>query len=282
MVAGQTAYEVGAPVNAAPISIAIDGLTKAFGGVVAVQDVTLHHDTGGVIGLIGPNGAGKTTLFNMISGAVIPTSGRIVLDGQDVTGRRPDQMNRAGVARTFQNLQIFHSLTVLENVLVARERHLGVGALRAMLRLGRRAAKEHHTLAMRLLEDVGVAEHADDPAASLPYGLQRRVEIARALASEPRILLLDEPLAGLSRAESSDLTALMRAVARTGVTVILVEHDVSAVLDVSDVVVVLNLGKVLAQGPPDLIRSDADVRAAYLGDSLHEAPEQETTRRAAP
>lgn len=181
------------------------------------------------------------------------------------------------MARTFQNLQIFSSLTVLENVLVARERHLGVGSIRAMLRLGRRAAEEHRDLAMRLLADVGVEEYADDPAASLPYGLQRRVEIARALASEPRLVLLDEPLAGPSRAESADLTALMRTVADTGVTVLLVEHDVSAVLGVSDRVIVLNLGEVLADATPDEVRADPRVQAAYLGDSLDGIPQPKST-----
>jgi ABC-type branched-subunit amino acid transport system ATPase component len=256
----------------APISLEVSALTKAFGGVKAVDAVSLTHSTGGVIGLIGPNGAGKTTLFNMLSGAVRPTSGSVSLDGVDVTGLRPDRMNRAGVARTFQNLQVFGSLTVLENVLVARERFLRRGAVSAMLGLRgeRRAEEEHAVAAAELLARVGVASRASEPVASLPYGLQRRVEVARALASQPRLLLLDEPLAGLSRAESADLTALMRDVAATGVTVLLVEHDVAAVMSVSDRVVVLNHGQLLADGTAAAVQADPRVRAAYLGEELEE------------
>ncbi|MDQ3382325.1 MAG: ABC transporter ATP-binding protein [Actinomycetota bacterium] len=252
-----------------PISLRVDALTKRFGGVSAVREVTFAHASGGVIGLIGPNGAGKTTVFNMMSGAVAPTSGRLELDGRDVTGLRPDRMNRAGVSRTFQNLQVFGSLTVLENVLVAREQFVRSGALRAMLGLGRRGfEQEHSARALELLEMVRVDEHADTLATSLPYGLQRRVEIARALASEPRLLLLDEPLAGLSRAESADLTTLMQQVAGTGVTVLLVEHDVASVMEVSDRVLVLDVGELLADGTAEQVQRDERVRAAYLGESL--------------
>jgi len=260
----------------APIAIELDRLTKVFGGVTAVKDVTVRHDSGGVVGLIGPNGAGKTTLFNMVSGAIAPTSGTSRLDGRDVTGLRPDRMNHAGVARTFQNLQVFGSLTVEENVLVARERFLRAGALRSML--GRRAAEgEHRAVARELLARVGMGEHARENVAALPYGMQRRVEIARALASEPRLLLLDEPLAGLSRAESRDLTDLMREVADSGVTVLLVEHDVAAVMGVSDRVLVLNVGELLADGPAEVVQRDERVRAAYLGETLEELRAEEGT-----
>lgn len=258
-----------------PIVIQISGLTKTFGGVTAVKDVTVRHDTGGVVGLIGPNGAGKTTLFNMVSGAITPTRGTIHLDGKDVTGLRPDRMNRAGVARTFQNLQVFGSLTVEENVLVAREQFMRAGALRSMLGL-RSSEDEHRSRARELLDRVGMQARASAMVTSLSYGMQRRVEIARALASEPRLLLLDEPLAGLSRAESTDLTDLMRAVAETGVTVLLVEHDVAAVMDVSDRVLVLNLGELLADGPAQAVRQDERVRAAYLGETLDEHAEDGT------
>ncbi len=260
-----------------PISVDIEHLTKSFGGVTAVKDVAVHHDRGGVVGLIGPNGAGKTTLFNMISGAVAPTSGSIRLAGKVVTGLRPDLMNRAGVARTFQNLQVFGSLSVEENVLVARERFVSAGALRSML--GRRGAEqEHRARARALLDTVAMGRHAGDPVSALSYGMQRRVEIARALASEPRLLLLDEPLAGLSRAESADLTTLMRSVAETGVTVLLVEHDVATVMDVSDRVIVLNVGEVLADGPAQEVRQDERVRAAYLGETLDELRAEEGRR----
>jgi ABC-type branched-subunit amino acid transport system ATPase component len=168
---------------------------------------------------------------------------------------------------------------VLENVLVARERFVRSGALRAMFRSGRHGAEEKHVArALELLRMVRVDEHAGDPVTSLPYGLQRRVEIARALASEPRLLLLDEPLAGLSRAESHDLTELMRTVAETGVTVLLVEHDVAAVMGVSDRVLVLNVGELLADGPADEVRRDERVRAAYLGESMDDVPARETAQ----
>lgn len=260
-----------------PISIEIEDLTKTFGGVTAVKDVTVHHDSGGVVGLIGPNGAGKTTLFNMVSGAIAPTSGSIRMAGQDVTGLRPDRMNRAGVGRTFQNLQVFGSLTVEENVLVARERFLRAGALRSMLG-GRGGEDAHRSRARELLDQVGMGAHAGQMVTSLSYGMQRRVEFARALASEPRLLLLDEPLAGLSRAESTDLTALMRSVAETGVTVLLVEHDVAAVMDVSDRVLVLNVGELLADGTAAEVQHDERVRAAYLGETLDELRAEEGTR----
>ncbi len=249
------------------IHLQVDRLTKRFGGVTAIEDVSLSHDSGGVLGLIGPNGAGKTTLFNMLSGAVVPTSGRVELDGRDVTGLRPDRMSAAGVARTFQNLQVFPSLTVLENVQVARQRLARHGLARALVGRDTAYQRPHAEAAADLLEATGIAEHASALVGSLSYGLQRRVEIARALAGEPRLLLLDEPLAGLSRAESGDLTALMRQVADRGITVLLVEHDVAAVMEVSDRVVVLNLGSVLADGTAAQVRADDRVRAAYLGES---------------
>jgi ABC-type branched-subunit amino acid transport system ATPase component len=248
------------------IRLEIEHLTKQFGGVTAVDDVSLTHDQGGVLGLIGPNGAGKTTLFNMLSGAVVPTSGTVRLDGREVTGLRPDRMSRAGVARTFQNLQVFESLTVLENVQVARQPMVRHGLARALVGRDRAHQRPHRQVALELLEATGVADQADELVGNLPYGLQRRVEIARALAGEPRLLLLDEPLAGLSRAESADLTLLMREVADRGVTVLLVEHDVAAVMEVSDRVVVLNLGALLADGTATQVRNDQHVRAAYLGE----------------
>jgi len=255
-----------------PVRLRLVGLTKTFGGVTAVDHLDLEHDSGGILGLIGPNGAGKTTVFNMLSGAIAPTEGRVELDGRDVTGLRPDLLNRLGVARTFQNLQVFGSLSVLDNVLVPRERFVRGGALSAMLAPGRarRTERGQEDLARALLGRVGLADLVGSPAASLPYGLQRRVEVARALASEPRLLLLDEPLAGLSRAESADLAALMRAVAADGVTVLLVEHDVSTVLTVSDRIVVLDHGQLLADGSAAEIQSDPRVRAAYLGEDLEQ------------
>jgi ABC-type branched-subunit amino acid transport system ATPase component len=219
-----------------------------------VEHLTLCHDAGGVLGLIGPNGAGKTTLLNVLSGTVRPTGGEVRLDGRRVGGMRPDRLARAGVERTFQHLETFGSLSVLEKVLVpleARNRFAPTARLRSE--------------AATLLTGVGLAGLLDVPVSTLPLGTQRRVEVARALAGRPRLLLLDEPLAGLSRAERDELAALVRRVADAGVTVVLVEHDVAAVMRTSDRVVVLDHGRLLADGQPAQVQADERVRGAYLG-----------------
>jgi branched-chain amino acid transport system ATP-binding protein len=234
--------------------VELDQLTVGFGGVRAVEHLTLCHDAGGVLGLIGPNGAGKTTLLNVLSGTVRPTGGEVRLDGRRVGGMRPDRLARAGVRRTFQHLETFGSLSVLENVLVpmeARNRFTPTARLRSE--------------AATLLAGVGLAGLLDVPVSTLPLSTQRRVEVARALAGRPRLLLLDEPLAGLSRAERDELTALVRRVADAGVTVVLVEHDVAAVMRTSDRVVVLDHGRLLADGSPAQVQADERVRGAYLG-----------------
>jgi len=243
-------------------------LVMRFGGVTAVDGLTLRHDSGGIVGLIGPNGAGKTTVLNLLSGALRPSAGRITLDGRRLHRRRPDRIARLGVARTFQNLQTFASLTVRENVLVPLAARAATKPLFGVLALltGRDAAA-HRDQADELLSGVGLLELADQRAGSLPYGLQRRLEVARALAGDPRLLLLDEPLAGLSRAESAELTTLFTRVASRGVTVLLVEHDVASVLEVSGRVIVLDHGALLADGTPDEVVADPAVRAAYLGEA---------------
>ncbi|HEY3502899.1 MAG TPA: ABC transporter ATP-binding protein [Actinocatenispora sp.] len=246
----------------------VAGATVRYGGVAAVDDLSFRHEDGGVIGLIGPNGAGKTTLLNVLSGAVRLSSGRFGLDGRDLTDRRPHQIARLGITRTFQNLQVFGSLSVLDNVLLPRVTRGWGTAVADMVRLPhahRRIAAER-SVAAELLDRVGIAEYADTPAGSLAYGLQRRVEIARALAGDPALVLLDEPLAGLSRSESADLTDLFTKVASEGVTVLLVEHDVASVLAVSGRVLVLDHGRLLADGTPETVAADPDVRAAYLGE----------------
>ena len=257
-----------------PVEVVLERVTKRFGGVTAVDEVSVRHDAGGVLGLIGPNGAGKTTLFNILSGVTEPTSGRILLNGDVITGERPDRIARRGVARTFQNLQVFGSLTVLDNVTVAAAAADGGGGLwRTLLPVpsgrttsGRATGRTHEDEARTLLGRVGVAHLAGTTVTNLPYGLQRRVEIARALATRPRLLLLDEPLAGLSRAESADLARLFRDLVQSDLTVILVEHDVATVMQVSDRVVVLDHGTLLADGTPTTVQSDPRVRAAYLGE----------------
>ncbi|MET7751648.1 ABC transporter ATP-binding protein [Micromonospora sp. NPDC005367] len=246
------------------------GLTVRFGGVSALDDVSLRHDSGGVVGLIGANGAGKTTLLNVLSGVVSPTRGGVLLDGRELTGRPAYRIARAGVARTYQNLQVFHSLSVLDNVLVPRlasQRWIGPAAMLG-LPMARREERRHREYAADLLAEVGLAGRETQPAGSLPYGLQRRLEIARALAGGPRLLLLDEPLAGLARGEGADLVELVSSLAGRGITVLLVEHDVASVLQVSDRLVVLDHGTLLADGDPSTVVDDPAVRAAYLGEEV--------------
>ncbi|WP_433558399.1 ABC transporter ATP-binding protein [Pseudonocardia xinjiangensis] len=250
-----------APERLEAVEIEVTHATVQFGGVRAVDDVTLRHNTGGVLGLIGPNGAGKTTLLNALAGVTRLRSGSIRLHGTDITRRAPEQISRLGVARTFQNLQVFGSLSVLDNVLVPR------WVRRRSHRSGPRDKAAERRAALAVLERVGIAEHADRLAGTLAYGLQRRVELARALAAEPALLLLDEPLAGLSRVEGARAARLFTELAEDGITVVLVEHDVSSVLAVSGRIVVLDRGAVLATGTPDEVVADPAVRHAYLGDS---------------
>ncbi|KAF2775130.1 ABC transporter ATP-binding protein [Streptomyces sp. OM5714] len=248
----------------------VAGATVRYGGVTAVDDFTLSHSGGGVIGLIGPNGAGKTTLLNALSGVVPLTSGTVRVNGHDLTGAGPVRTARAGVTRTFQNLQVFGSLTVLQNVMLPRTGRSMRRSLGHVLGLPapRRGIAAHRRAALGLLERVGMSPYAHRAAGSLAYGLQRRVEIARALAGDPAVLLLDEPLAGLARAESTGLTRLFAEIAAEGVTVLLVEHDVAAVFAVSDRVLVLDRGRLLADGTPEHVAADPAVRTAYLGDEL--------------
>ncbi|MGH3663837.1 MAG: ABC transporter ATP-binding protein [Micromonosporaceae bacterium] len=249
----------------------ISDLTVRFGGVRAVDGLTFSHARGGVLGLIGPNGAGKTTVVNVMSGAVRPTSGAVTLNGRRISGRRPDRISRAGVARTFQNLATFTSLSALENVLVALEAKAAAKPVTGLVApvLQRKNLRSH---ARELLDRVGMSGHADTLVDSLPYGARRRVEVARALATQPRLVMLDEPLAGLSRAESDDLANVIRSVAESGVTVLLVEHDMVAVMRISDWVAVLDRGQLLAEGEPSDIQSDERVRIAYLGEELGHDP----------
>ena len=247
--------------------LAVRGLTRNFGGLVAVDAVTFDIAAGAVHSIIGPNGAGKTTLFNLITGIYRPTQGRVHLAGVDATGLAPSALARRGLSRTFQNLQLFFNMTALENVMVGAHLHSETGLARSLFRLGGldRRDREIAAEARRLMADVGLESHIDAEVSAMPYGALKRLEIARALASRPRLLLLDEPAAGLNPAETRGIGALIRRIVGDGVTVVLVEHNMRLVMDVSDRVSVLDRGRLLAEGTAAEVRANPDVVRAYLG-----------------
>jgi branched-chain amino acid transport system ATP-binding protein len=244
-------------------------LTKVFGGLLAVSDVSINVAPKSIVSIIGPNGAGKTTYFNMLTGLYRPTAGRILFDGQDVTARRPDLITALGVARTFQNIRLFATMTALENVMVGAHARMHAGLFGSILRTPsvRREETEVAEKAAEMLEYVGLANDLhDQTAANLSYGDQRRVEIARALASDPKLLLLDEPTAGMNPQESQRLTQFMEQLRRErDLTILLIEHDMKVVMGVSEHITVLDHGEKIAEGEPDEIRSNDRVIEAYLG-----------------
>lgn len=245
----------------------VDSISKAFGGVQAQNNISFKISRGTINGLIGPNGAGKTTLFNLITGIYLPDKGRIVFDGREIQGKSPHTIVQSGISRTFQNVELFESMSVIENVLVGRHVRTRSGMWGAILRPPwvHREERNAYAKALELLEFVGLEKLAEHSSRDLPFGWQRLLEIARALAAEPRLLLLDEPAAGLNAVETAQLAELLRKINRQGITLLLVEHDMSLTMAVSDNIIVLDQGCKLAEGTPEAIQKNEAVMAAYLG-----------------
>lgn len=247
--------------------LSIRNLSKSFGGVKAVQDVNLEVKQGSIHAVIGPNGAGKTTLFNLITGVYTPTTGEILLRTENVAGLSPDQLAQRGMSRTFQNLQVCMNMSAIENVMVGAHLRLNQSLIAGLLRLPslRKADMQLRHESEELMRFVGVEKYINSAANQMSYGALKRLEIARALAAQPEILLLDEPAAGLNHTETGEIEALIRKVAEHGVTVVIVEHDMKLVMNLSHYITVLDYGKKLAEGTPAQVRSNPDVIAAYLG-----------------